>query len=63
VKYYVEKTKKDPEQRDCFMSLASLEHELEGLAMETGREIDREIVEGPYHAGLCAVVQVAARRP
>ncbi len=45
------------------MTLALLREELEGLEFEIAREIEREVIEGRYHAGMSAVVQVVARRP
>jgi len=49
-------------QLDFFMSLAALEDELKGLDLLHAAEIDREINEGKFHRGRCAVVQVVARK-
>ena len=49
----------DPEK---FMTLERLRAELVGLEFELAREIEREVVEGRYHAGRSRVVQVIARR-
>ena len=45
------------------MTLAELKEDLVGLSFELGREIERDVVEGKYHDGKAAVVQVIARRP
>ncbi len=45
------------------MTLALLREELAGLEFELAREIEREVIEGRYHAGLSEVVQVVARKP
>ena len=39
------------------MTADGLREELVGLRFDTLREIEREVVEGPYHTGLAAVVQ------
>ena len=33
-----------------------------GMTIEVGREIEREIVEGKYHNGMSATTQVLARK-
>lgn len=50
-------------QRERFMSFADLKNELADLDFIIGRETEREMVEGKYHVGTCAVVQVVARKP
>ena len=45
------------------MTLAQLREELAGLDFLIGRELEREVVEGRYHTGRGAVVQVLARKP
>ena len=45
------------------MSLAMLRDELAGLELEIAREVEREVIEGRYHGGMSAVVQVVARKP
>jgi SAM-dependent methyltransferase len=44
-------------------TLAQLRAELAGLDFEVGVEREREVIEGRFHGGLSAVVQVAARKP
>jgi len=51
-----------PPVAELMMNLHDLGHELDGLRFETAREIDREILEGRYHSGLSAVVQILAYR-
>jgi SAM-dependent methyltransferase len=43
-----------------FMRLEELRAELQGLAFEIGREVERDIQEGEHHKGLSAVVQILA---
>jgi SAM-dependent methyltransferase len=50
----------DPDRRP---GLATLREELFRLDLEIGREVVREVVEGTYHTGVGATVQVLARRP
>lgn len=45
------------------MTLAGLRVELAGLEFELAHERDRDVVEGRYHSGRSAVVQVVARKP
>jgi hypothetical protein len=45
------------------MTLAALREELAGLAFETARECERDVIEGTGHTGRAAVVQIVARRP
>lgn len=42
------------------MTLEKLEQELQGLDFEIAREIERDVVEGKYHSGRAAVVQILA---
>jgi len=49
-------------QKDLFMSLNILKNELKGLEFIIGHEIERHIMEGKYHQGDSAVVQVVARK-
>lgn len=44
-------------------SLAELTEDLDGLTIEHGVELEREIIEGSGHSGIGSVVQVVARRP
>ena len=46
-----------------FMTLEGLRAELAGLEWELAREIERDVVEGRYHAGRSEVVQLVGRRP
>ncbi|MFN8589128.1 MAG: class I SAM-dependent methyltransferase [Candidatus Eisenbacteria bacterium] len=52
-----------PNDDSKLMTLAQLRDELAGLEFELARELEREVVEGRYHSGMAAVVQVAARKP
>jgi SAM-dependent methyltransferase len=51
-----------PKSRELLMELEALRQELHGLRFEIARETDREIIEGRYHRGRAAVVQVLAVR-
>jgi len=44
------------------MSLLDLQNELDGLELLIAHEIDRKIIEGKYHTGIGAVVQIMARK-
>jgi SAM-dependent methyltransferase len=43
--------------------LDELREELAGLELEIGREVEREVHEGPLHGGPSATVQIIARAP
>ncbi|MBK8857820.1 MAG: class I SAM-dependent methyltransferase [Opitutaceae bacterium] len=47
---------------ELLMTLEQLRGELIGLELEIGRELERDLIEGPAHTGRAAVVQVLARR-
>jgi SAM-dependent methyltransferase len=49
-----------PKNRELLMELEIIRQELPGLRLEIGREIEREVVEGGYHTGNAAVVQILA---
>ena len=49
-----------PSQKEMFMSLKELKHELSGLDFVHGAQVERHISEGKYHQGESAVVQVVA---
>jgi SAM-dependent methyltransferase len=51
-----------PKDVAMLMTLAGLRDELAPLAFELGREVRREINEGPFHGGMSATVQVVATR-
>jgi hypothetical protein len=51
-----------PSQPELLYSLADLRADLDGLEIVIGRELEREVLEGVYHTGRSAVVQVLARR-
>ena len=51
-----------PKDPALLMTLAALREELAGLEFLIGREIEREVIEGSFHSGRAAVVQVLARR-
>lgn len=67
--YTPEQTRRDtggpsgPEAVDLTMTASGLRAELDGLDLEHLAEVERDVVEGPYHRGLAAVVQVLARKP
>ncbi len=52
-----------PTDETKLMTLALLREELAGLELTLAREIEREVIEGRYHAGRSEVVQIVARRP
>jgi SAM-dependent methyltransferase len=52
-----------PKSRELLMELDFIRQELPGLRLEIGREIEREVVEGKYHRGNAAVVQILAVKP
>ena len=52
-----------PPALSMLMSLAELREDLAGLDFELAQEIERDVVEGRYHTGKAAVVQVIARKP
>lgn len=52
-----------PPDVELLMSLPELQAELEGLVIEVGRELEREVIEGVKHTGLAHVVQIVARAP
>ena len=52
-----------PATADMLMTLDSLRQELSGLRFTHAREAEREVVEGKYHTGRAAVVQVVAVKP
>jgi SAM-dependent methyltransferase len=51
-----------PSDVEMLVTLEDLKRELEGLDLEVGRVVEREVREGAYHSGLAAVVQVVGRR-
>jgi SAM-dependent methyltransferase len=51
-----------PQKAELLFSLDELREDLAGLDFEIAREIERDVVEGRYHTGRAAVVQVLARR-
>jgi hypothetical protein len=50
-----------PRDPELLMTLEALQSELFGLDWLIGREIEREVLEGQYHQGLSAVVQVVGQ--
>lgn len=52
-----------PSSADMLMTLTDLRADLAGLTLEIAREIERDVVEGVYHTGRAAVVQILARKP
>lgn len=51
-----------PQKPELLYTLDELREDLAGLDLEIGRERERDVVEGLYHTGRAAVVQVLARR-
>lgn len=49
-----------PKSRELLMELEVIRQELPGLRFEVAREIEREVVEGEFHKGTAAVVQILA---
>lgn len=52
-----------PKDIDMLMTLAALKEELRGLDVILAQEIERDVIEGTFHTGRAAVVQVIARKP
>lgn len=51
-----------PQKAELLYTLDDLREDLAGLDLEIGRELERDVVEGRYHTGRAAVLQVLARR-
>jgi SAM-dependent methyltransferase len=51
-----------PQKIEMLYALDMLQDDLVGLKLEIGREVERDVVEGAYHTGRAAVVQVLGRR-
>ncbi len=52
-----------PRDAALLMTAAELREELAPLTIAIGREVEREVHEGTFHAGLSATVQLVAVRP
>jgi len=52
-----------PKSPDMLMSLAALKSELAGLEFIHAVEMEREVLEGPCHTGMAAVVQIMGVKP
>ena len=52
-----------PKIASLTMTAESLKAELEGLEIESLQELERDVVEGKFHTGRGAVVQLVARKP
>ena len=52
-----------PPTAEFMMTLEGLEEELKGLGFDYGVELDRDIVEGKFHTGKGAVVQIIGIKP
>jgi len=52
-----------PPSTEYMMTLQGLEQELAGLTFEYGVELDRDVVEGKFHTGKGAVVQIIGKKP
>jgi SAM-dependent methyltransferase len=52
-----------PKDVDLLMTLAALREELAGLELAHAVECERDVIEGTYHTGRGAVVQILARKP
>lgn len=51
-----------PRTPQVLYTLEDLREDLAGLTLEIAREVERDVVEGAYHTGRSAVVQLLARR-
>ncbi len=51
-----------PKSLELLMELAMIRQELPGLRLEIAREIERPVVEGTYHRGTAAVIQIFAEK-
>lgn len=52
-----------PPSAEFMMTLEGLEQELKGLDFDYGVELDRDVVEGKFHTGKGAVVQIIGVKP
>lgn len=52
-----------PQDTDMTMTLKQLQMELQGLVFDHAEELVRDVVEGKYHTGRGAVVQIIAHKP
>ena len=52
-----------PPSAEFMMTLEGLEEELKGLNFDYGVELDRDVVEGKFHTGKGAVVQIIGVKP
>jgi SAM-dependent methyltransferase len=52
-----------PPTAEFMMTLQGLEEELTGLEFEYAMELDRDVVEGQFHTGKGAVVQIIGKKP
>ena len=52
-----------PAHEEMTMNLTALHEELKGLHFSHAFEIDRDVIEGKYHTGKGAVVQIVAHKP
>lgn len=52
-----------PQDMDMTVTLSQLRSELASLEFEQAQELERDVVEGKFHTGRGAVVQVVARKP
>lgn len=52
-----------PKNLDMLPSLNTLKQELSGLHWEIARNLERELLEGIYHNGQAAVIQLLGRKP
>lgn len=51
-----------PKNLDMLPSLATLQQELADLHWEIAREMERDLLEGRYHNGTAAVIQILGRK-
>lgn len=52
-----------PEDPERLAGVDAITAELPGLELEIAHEVERDVVEGRYHCGRAATVQILARRP
>lgn len=51
-----------PRAAELMMDLRGLRNDFDGLSFAVAREIERDVIEGRYHTGVAAVVQILAFR-
>ena len=62
-KKQLERNTGGPKNEDLLMDLTSVKDELKVLDLIIAREVERDVREGRYHAGVGALIQVVGRKP